>query len=279
MKINILLVTVAFYLSYTLASLFMKDSENVPIFTFIDVGQGDAILIEYSNIAVLVDGGPDLSVNSFIDFPKFFPICNFDYIFVSHPHADHLYGFTKLLKRCSFKKFFFNNFLHKSKLVSDFQKQFGTSKSIISKVQAGDSISIGDMTFHILWPDLGYQNLISQNPNNESIVILIDYHEFEILLTGDAEVEILDIILKNNKNTFSKVIDGKLDILKVPHHGASNGLHKGLYYFLNPKYCVISVGEGNTYGHPNQDTLDFFVKRSCEVLRTDNNGNIVFELE
>jgi len=279
MRVSYLLIPIIFYTVYVVTPLFMYNDENVPVINFIDVGQGDSILIEYLNSTIFVDGGPDLSANYFMDSVKFFPFCSLDYIFISHPHSDHLFGFTKLLKRCTFKKLFFNDLKYDSKLVTNFVRDLNNSGYQILTIQAGDSLSLGDMTLYILWPDWEYRNLIVQNPNYESIVILIDYHDFEILLTGDAEVKVLEIILKNSKEFFAGVIDGELEILKVPHHGAVNGLHTGLYNYLNPKYCVISVGQGNTYGHPDQKAIDFFEKSDCIMLRTDSEGNIIFKLE
>ena len=125
----------------------------------------------------------------------------------------------------------------------------------------------------MLWPDLKNTNVDYSNPNNLSTVMFIDYGDFEALLTGDAETEALSQI------DISKIlpyIDNGLDVYKAPHHGAKNGISLSLLQQLKPKFCPISVGAKNKYGHPSKEALDAFSSVGCTVLRTDKDGDISF---
>ena len=105
--------------------------------------------------------------------------------------------------------------------------------------------------------------------NNYSIVLEIIYGNKSFLLTGDAENQILNNI----------AISGKVDVLKVSHHGSYSANGKRFYNRIMPEYAVISVGNSNRYGHPHRETLGILKERNIKFFRTDNDGTIVFETD
>ena len=195
-----------------------------------------------------------------------YPSCNFEYIFITHPHLDHLGGLKKVVQHCDFKHITFNDIGCESKSCKYFLP-------IINKnsVLKGDVIELKDVTLKVLWPELENNNVDYSNVNNLSIVLFLDYGNFEALFTGDAEADALSQI--DIQSILPFIQDG-LDVYKVSHHGAINGLYKPLLEVLKPKNCVISVGKDNKYGHPNQKVLDYLEEIKCKVLRTDKMGDI-----
>ena len=137
----------------------------------------------------------------------------------------------------------------------------------------GDIFTYKDVTIKVLWPDLKNTNVDYSNINNLSIVLFVDYGDFEALLTGDAESEVLDQI---DLTDVVPAIQNGLDVYKVPHHGASNGLSLKLLNQLKPKNCVISVGANNKYGHPSPKTIKALESILCKVYRTDEVGDVTF---
>jgi len=102
-------------------------------------------------------------------------------------------------------------------------------------------------------------------------VVFLDYGYFEAILTGDATEKVLGLM---DYSFVQDDIDGDLDVLKIPHHGSKYSLHKAFYNKTNPEKCVISVGKDNKFGHPSSEVVNFLKDQGCEVLRTDEIGDI-----
>ena len=101
----------------------------------------------------------------------------------------------------------------------------------------------------------------------------MSYQGSNFLFTGDATEDVLEFV----NNRLSDIgFDGNIDVIKVPHHGSKYSLYKNFYSKIQPKECVISVGENNKFGHPFKDVLDYFEDTNCKVLRTDELGDIKF---
>ena len=127
-----------------------------------------------------------------------------------------------------------------------------------------------------MWPDIAVLKTqeLSSDANFLSTVALVSYRDFDILLTGDAPAGVLDKIWAEKE---SMLQNDKVDVFKVPHHGSITGLSEKFLTNLSPTYCVISVGEGNSYGLPDEGVLSFLAEIKCEVYRTDSDGNIEFK--
>ena len=237
---------------------------------FYDVGQGDASLILYQGVKILIDGGPNYNLDTHLSSDIFFRNCHFNLVVLSHPHADHLSGLHRALERCTYKKLWFDDLNYKSKLLENFKQLIQKNFANVNK---GDFLRFNDVKIYVIWPE--EQNYESENINNSSIVVLVKIKSFEILYMGDLEVESIKLI--DTKNLMG-LIDYPLEIYKVSHHGALNGHYLPFLLLLKPKSCVISVGE-NSYGHPNATVLSELSDLGCTIYRTDQMGSIEFLLE
>lgn len=244
--------------------------------SFLDVGQGDAILIETPlNQQILIDGGPDGTIiNHLSNFLPFYDR-SLDMILLTHPHSDHLTGLIDVLRRYEVKLVALADIDYDSQVYKTFKKILEEAKINVLKVETGDSFDFGGgVVGEVWWPKLAKISECDANKsecaniNDFSVVLKLDYQDFEVVLTGDAEApiqgEILDLV----------VITEDIEVLKVPHQGAKDGLNKEFLKLIDPKLAVISVGERNRYGHPEQEVIDFIESLGAKVKRTDKDGSI-----
>ena len=277
---NIVIITVLYYvvvlfLGYT--NLY-RDGDGIKIY-FVDVGQGDAVFIDVLGKAtMLVDGGSDTRLDLFLDNYFKTPNCKVDLLLLTHPHSDHYGGMSPIIKRCKVLAFMFNDVDKPSSGFLDFAnliKNKYENKKIYTNYFAGQKVYLDKLRIFILWPSQEFLTFNKRDYANDlnliSGVLLLDYGEFEVLLTGDAE----DAVLSNlDLRPYARVIQKGLDVLKVPHHGSSGGINRDLLAQLQPKICIISVGKGNSYNHPHASTLSLLQSMCRQVLRTDLHGTI-----
>jgi len=236
----------------------------------LDIGQGDAILITTpGNSHILIDGGPDFSVDTYLN-RKFPPNkCHLDVLVLTHPHADHVAGLNRVLQRCAIGAVFLNEISYESAGYARFIDDSAAFE--VRKLVVGDSFEVDGVSFLTLWPT---EELLAKKLNDVNIistVLFMDYGEFEALFTGDAEKEVLDEL---DSSLILPLIDDGFDYYKVPHHGSKNNLSTDLLLQLQPKVAVISVGEDNKFQHPHDQTLEFLDALGTKVFRTDIDGTI-----
>lgn len=238
---------------------------------FMDVGQGDAILIKLpESKQILVDGGRDGTVLERLnrEMPAFDK--KIEYVVATHPDADHIGGLVSVLQNYSVSEFIESG---KSSESATYNKLEGliSEKNISKKqVRVGDKIDLGNNSdLNFLWPD---ENAVkTASSNDTSIVARFDYESGKILLTGDAEVD-----SQNQMMSLYKAGELHANILKVPHHGASSAYNKKFFEQVGAKFAVISVGKNNKYGHPTQIVLSALESLGAKILRTDEMGTIRF---
>ena len=230
---------------------------------FIDVGQGDCILVKNGDEAMLIDAGDDSKGTKIQLYLKKQGITKLDYFLITHPDSDHCGGADVILYKFDCDKV----------LMTDFEKDTTSYKAVldtlelknykVSNPKVGDRFKLGKSTFTILGPLL-------ENPssNNNSIVIRLENGKTSFLFSADAEKEEEDAIAANSLNIES-------DVLKIGHHGSSSSTSDAYLEKINPKYCVISCGAENDYGHPHAEVLDRLRKNGCRVFRTDEQGSII----
>lgn len=237
-----------------------------------DVGQGDAILLIMPTQAqILIDGGPDKKVLECLSRHMPFWDRSLDGVILTHPHADHMFGLTDVVDRYHLSGFY----TEEVKTGSDSQKlleaKLADKKLSAKDLNKGDNLNDrSGVKIRILSPRLNEaeeidHNIANSDLNNQSIVAILTYGNFSILLSGDAENTVLSGI---------KEEAGDINILKVPHHGSKNGMSRELLNRIKPETAVISVGKGNRYGHPAKESLDLLSGASSKILRTDVNGEI-----
>lgn len=240
-----------------------------------DVGQGDGILIRTPNgTDILIDGGPDDSILNCL--AKHLPFWDrtIELMVLTHPHADHLTGLISVLQRYIVLHFVSENVVNNS---AGYKKLFSllADKNLSAKdLYTKDKILFTDKTIlTTVWPEkdwfmtheLDSKSDINLDLNGFSVIQLLSYGNFKALLTGDAGFSTEDKIAL-------KV--GKVDVLKVPHHGSKTGMSDYFLSSINPSLAIISVGAKNRYRHPNKIALDLLAKYNIKTLRTDKNGEV-----
>lgn len=230
---------------------------------FIDVGQGDSILIQVNNYNLLIDSGSFEANKEIKTYLNNLNINKIDYLIATHPHEDHIGNMSYIINNYDVINFYSPKVTTTS---NSFEKlidalQINNLKIKILKANTS-SINLGKYTtVEVLSPNLDYY----ENLNNYSPIIKISYKNTSFLFTGDAEELIEQEVLSKNYNL-------KSDILKVGHHGSSTSTSKDFYEVVNPSISIISVGN-NSYGHPTNKTLNQI--KTSKVYRTDEDGDIV----
>ncbi|MBI2448307.1 MBL fold metallo-hydrolase [Candidatus Microgenomates bacterium] len=237
---------------------------------FFDVGQGDGIFFRTAEgVDVLIDGGPGSSVIE--KLAKVLPAWDkqIDYVFLTHPHADHLEGLIEVLQRYEVSNFIESGFVAKTAGYERLEKEAmsGGEKKIIAKT--GDRFDFGsDVTAEVFWPEPGILSSATDT-NDSSIVMKLSYGEIDFLLTGDATETVEKGLLDDDLNS---------EFLKVAHHGSRYASTTAFLQKASPLVSFISSGKGNTYGHPAPEALQRLITAGSRVLRTDLSGTIEVEV-
>jgi len=239
--------------------------------TTLDVGQGDAILVEVSGRRMLIDGGPDPARLS-TELDRIIPAWDrrIDLLVASHPHEDHLAGLPKLLDRYRIAAVIGSEDRGGGPAATSWKEILASSRISYRQVFTGDRFQLGAARLNVLWPDQTYLSLPPGNDgralNDRSIVLRLEIPGFSALFTGDIESDIDARIIRN--------ISAPVDLLKTPHHGSKGSSSRALLNVLDPRISVVSVGVKNTYGHPAAETLQRLGERGAAVERTDLNGTV-----
>jgi competence protein ComEC len=239
-------------------------TENLKVH-FIDVGQADSILITTGTASMLIDAGNNDDSNLVVNYIKSQGISKLDYIIGTHPHEDHIGGLDAVINSFDIGKIFMPKQPSTTKTFEDVLIAIKNKGLKVTSPKVGDTYDLGQAKWTILAPSKDSYD----EANDSSIVIRLVFGNNSFMLTGDAEELSEKEILDNS-------IDLKSDVLKVGHHGSSSSTSEAFLEAVNPKYAVISVGEGNSYGHPHSETIDKLNKQNVEVLRTDQQGTIIF---
>jgi competence protein ComEC len=264
--IGSLLVLVFLLIGFAVNS--QHDRQNLEI-DYLDVGQGDAILIKtpYEQ-NILIDGGPSSKVLSELGQNLAFFDKKLDLVVLTHPHADHVAGLVEVLRRYDVKKVLITGVLHTAPDYLAFLKEISDQQIPVEYANGLRDINLGqDLTLKVLYPlkDLNQQKM--EELNNSSIVLKLIYKNNSFLFTGDAE-ELVE------QDLLAAKIDVSAQVLKVGHHGSKYSSSPLFLEAVSPRYAVISVGAKNDFGHPHLRTLDNLQKQGIEILRTDQLGTI-----
>jgi competence protein ComEC len=190
---------------------------------------------------------------------------------LTHPHADHINGLITLFDYYQVKQVLLTKLNREhdaayQTLLNDIHKQ----NSQIQYAQAGNVIKLGNQEqLNIIYPFANTPLDNIKNLNDISIILDYQFGNKNILLTGDASVEVEQQLVNNNK-----LFD--IDILKVGHHGSKYSSSELFLNVLKPEIAVIPVGEGNSFGHPTPEALQRL--KNSEILRTDQVGDVVFHI-
>ncbi|MCI0583043.1 MAG: ComEC/Rec2 family competence protein [Chloroflexi bacterium] len=259
-----------------LAIAFVHRPDGVARLTVLDVGQGDAILLEgQRGTRLLVDGGPDPG-RLLVALDEHLPPWDrrIDVIVLSHPHEDHTAGLAGLLGRYGVQRVLEPGMLGPGPGYLALNAALAAGGVERGILVTGDRLAIDDIELRVLWPDIGS---VPETPpdggtgiNNVSIVLLGEAAGHRFLLTGDIEEEIDPTLLARSLPA--------VEILKVAHHGSRTASTEPFLAATRPRVAIISSGRGNPYGHPAPATVGRIEAGGTRVLRTDTNGSIELEL-
>jgi len=229
---------------------------------FIDVGQADSAFIELGNgQTMLIDAGR--SGGDVVDYIRNLQYETIDYVVASHPHDDHIGGMATVLNSFNIGKMYIPKQAHTISAFTNMLDVIENKGIDLYTAKAGTNIlSSGNINIDVLAPF----SESNSNLNNASAVVRITYGKTVMLFTGDAEHVIENQLLNSG-------IDA--DVLKVGHHGAGSASSSSFIKAVSPDIAVISVGEGNSYGHPHADTLAILNEVGADIYRTDEQGTIV----
>lgn len=231
---------------------------------FIDVGQADCALLEYDGKFMLIDGGNREDGQLVVSYLQNQGVQELEAVVCTHAHEDHVGGLPSVLAVYPTKAVYAPTNDYASKVFDSFLYYVDQQKQSVIIPKPGDTMKLGDVDIMVLGPVKIYPDA-----NNTSIVLKVTYGKTTFLFTGDMEKE-----AENDMMDYWEGENGlfKADVLKVGHHGSdtSSGIR-----FLNevmPTYGVISVGEGNKYGHPHVEPMARLKQADVSVLRTDKLG-------
>jgi competence protein ComEC len=264
---SVLIVTVT-----VAGAVIVSRSGGVARVSVLDVGQGDAILVEGSRGGrLLVDGGPDPD-RLLVELDRRIPPWDrrIDVLILSHPHEDHVAGLALLLDRYEIGRVFEPGMRGPGPGYEAWLDRASDTAHPRLSIAAGDSLRVDDVDLRVLWPIRGQ---VPDEPpdsgtgiNNVSVVLLGTIGPRRFLLAGDVEEEVDPSLLAEGLPT--------VDFLKVAHHGSQTATTEAFVSTVRPRVAVASAGTGNPYGHPARSTLDRLSAAGARVYRTDRDGTV-----
>jgi len=233
---------------------------------YIDVGQGDSILIQTpENNFVLIDTGEREYAYTVIDFLNSLSVFTITAFVATHPHSDHIGGAEEIFDAFDIQSVYHPGYYSSSQT---YQRFLNAAENEGCPIYTDDDVDPGDYIY--IGGSVSCQilsiNKDAPNANDASIVLRLDYYQISYLFTGDIAEEV-EYYLVDNWNV-------NIDILKVAHHGSRYGSTDYFLYEATPDVSVISVGEGNSYGHPHPETLYRLSQHNSLIFRTDQNGDV-----
>lgn len=253
---------------------------------YLDVGQGDCSVIRTpGNKTIVIDGGGNeawqsgsYDIGKKITVPALLHIgvWRVDTVIISHIHDDHIGGVLSIIdsfkvsrvilpavEQCGAGEYISSNY---SKLL----EKCKIKKISISYLKKGDRIVVNrDITLKVLAPEEPFISSTDSDVNNNSLVIKLDYKDFDALFTGDIQQEAEQRIIEENINT---------DVLKVAHHGSGYSTTKEFLDLVKPEFSIISVGK-NSYGHPSDEAIERLKQANSAVCRTDRCGGVMLKTD
>ena len=231
--------------------------------TFLDVGQGDAVLVQTRDAAVLVDQGPpEADVARQL---RRLGVRRLSLVVLTHPQRDHVGGAADVLARLRVDAVLDPRLPMPSPDERAALAEAARRRVPVVVARAGARYRLGRLRLRVLWP--AAPGSAGEDPNRRATVLLVSYGEIDALLPADAEGEVT-VPLR----------PPRVEILKVAHHGSADPLLPQLLRLVRPRVAVISVGDGNDYGHPARSTLDALrAADRIRVYRTDVDGRVTLE--
>lgn len=231
--------------------------------TFLDVGQGDSVLIQTpAGKTILYDGGKKSAGEKIVSYLAKAGITSVDLLVASHPDADHIGGLIPVMEKIKVKKVLDSGKTHTSQTYFDYLTLIDKKNIPFEVAKAGQSVNLdSSLKVQVL------NSTNSSNDNNESSIVLkITHGNVNYLLTGDVTVK--------NELEMIKKYNVKADILKAGHHGANTSTSQEFVNAIKPKVAVLSYGKDNQYGHPTSAVVSRLKASGAKLYHTALSGNI-----
>ena len=243
--------------------------EGILYITFLDVGQGDAILLQTDEGAILVDAGTEKSEEALIMELKTLGVVSLMLFVMTHPDADHIGGADGIINAFPIEEVWISGAPSESAANRRMEEALDHAGIEAKAVTKDTTYALGSLQLLVLSPIEP-----TSDTNASSVVILASYGETDLLLMGDADKKV-------EKRIIGDYPAWKLDceILKAGHHGSKTASSAAFLEVALPEYTIISCGAGNSYGHPHGEVLDRLSDIDSEVLRTDLLGSISFHTD
>jgi competence protein ComEC len=215
---------------------------------------------------MLIDAGVNTNKEAVLDNLEKYGVSEIEYAVLTHYHADHIGAAADVI----------NGYRVNNVIMPDATATSATFDNMLSALEAhnetnviegkaGYKFSVCNVEFEILSPS----DTEGLDANETSLVLLMKYGEVKMLFMGDAAKSNEEVILNNYGSSYIKA-----DLIKIGHHGSSSSSSEVFLKAVSPEYAVISCGEGNTYGHPHQETLETLAFLGITLFRTDTQGEI-----
>ena len=232
---------------------------------FIDAGQGDATLLTHENTAVLVDTGR-WQATDVVDYVTSLGIDELDLVVVTHPHADHIGQFDKLVDVVTITETWWSGSTTTSQTFARAVDALERSGAAYEEPRSGDAAQIGSLLIEVANPPEGV-NLT--NVHDAGLAVRVTFGSFTVLFTGDAEASTENRMVSQNPGLLAA------DVLQVGHHGSNTSTTPAFLSAVSPTVAVYSAGANNQYGHPHAEVLTRLATAGVEVYGTDTHGTVI----
>jgi competence protein ComEC len=228
---------------------------------FIDVGQGDAILIDHDTNELLIDGG---RWGHCIDYLDEHVDDDLEIMVATHPNADHIGGLVNVLEVFNVQEVWHNTHVADTKTYETFMADMLSENAKIHEGDRGDQITLSDLTFEVLHPTMP----LASNRNENSIVLSLSFGQVDFLFTGDIEHDAETNLVDNG-------LIQDIEILKVSHHGSKHCSCSQFLAEAQPEVAIYSAGANNPYGHPAPEAMSRLEDTGAKIYGTDVNGTVI----
>lgn len=267
---NLIILILSAILIFLLVETKEKKDKNLDELeiTYINIGQGNAVLVKSKNENLLIDGGNRANSRYYYNYIKNKNLKKIDYMIASHYDEDHIAGLISILENYKVLNVLSPAYKKDTKIYKSFKKSLSNSNANIINPIQGDSFNLGDAKVKILWPKV-YKDGVD---NDNSIVVKITYRNMKFLFPADASKDVEDQLIYSGYNL-------KSDVLMVGHHGSKYSTSKEFLKEVRPKLAIISVGKNNRYKHPSKEVIKLLNSENIKILRTDLDGNITIKCD
>ncbi len=255
---GVLAIVVISVLSFAEVNGGLQQKNAVRVWVF-DIGQGDAIFIDAPNAQILIDGGPGNAILEKLSRVMLPWDKQIDAIINTHPHADHVTGLLAVLERYQVEHIFDSGQQYGTDVFLAFDEGYNPNMLI-----SGSVFDLGGgAVLRVLYPDAVPEKAL-KDPNAGSVVMMLEYGQTTMLLTGDIGIYEERLLLERIED---------IDVLKVAHQGSRTSSDLEFLQKANPEHAVISVGK-NSYGHPHSDVVERLQAIGATIWRTDWHSDV-----